>query len=49
MERFNGLKAKFNEMEGEHERLKVVLKQKDKELEGTKKVMLKLEFESPKQ
>lgn len=38
MERFNILKAKFNEQEGEYERLKVVYKQKEKEMEGIKKL-----------
>ena len=38
MERYNTIKAKFNELEGDHERLKVMLKQRDKDLEGIKKV-----------
>ena len=38
MERYNNLKAKYNELEGEHERLKVVARQKEKDLEGIKKV-----------
>lgn len=38
MERFNSLKAKYNELEGEHERLKVVFRQKEKDLEGIKKL-----------
>ena len=38
MERFNILKAKFNEQEGDYERLKVVCKQKEKEMEGIKKL-----------
>ena len=38
MERYNNLKAKFNELEGEHERLKVVARQKEKDLEGIKKL-----------
>ena len=38
MERYNTLKAKYNELEGDHERLKVVLKQKEKDFEGIKKV-----------
>ena len=32
-ERYNTIKAKYNELEGEHERIKVVLRQKEKELE----------------
>ena len=39
MERYNNLKAKYNELEGEHERLKVVARQKEKDLEGIKKVL----------
>ncbi len=38
MERFNTLKAKFNELEGEYEHLKVVFRQKEKEMEGIKKL-----------
>ncbi|CAF0986557.1 unnamed protein product, partial [Brachionus calyciflorus] len=38
MERFNSLKAKFNELEGEHERLKVMYRQKEKDMEGIKKL-----------
>lgn len=38
MERYNSLKAKYNEIEGEYERLKVVVKQKEKDIEGIKKV-----------
>ena len=38
MERYNNIKANFNEIEGEYERLKVVCKQKEKDLEGIKKV-----------
>ena len=38
MERFNSLKAKYNELEGEYERLKVVCKQKERDLEGIKKL-----------
>lgn len=38
MERYNNIKAKYNEIEGEYERLKVVCKQKEKDLEGIKKV-----------
>lgn len=38
MERHNTLKAKFNEMEGEYERLKTVVRQKEKDLEGIKKL-----------
>ena len=38
MERYNNLKAKYNEIEGEYERIKVVVKQKEKDIEGIKKV-----------
>lgn len=38
MERFNSLKAKYNELEGEYERLKVLYKQKEKDLDAIKKV-----------
>lgn len=38
MERYNSLKAKFNEMEGEYERLKTVVRAKEKDLEGIKKL-----------
>ncbi len=41
MERFNTLKAKYNELEGEHERLKVICRQKEKDMEGIKKVKKK--------
>ena len=44
MERYNNLKAKYNELEGEHERLKVVARQKEKDLEGIKKVNALLFF-----
>ena len=37
-ERYNTIKAKYNELEGEHERLKVVIRQKDKELEDIHRV-----------
>ena len=40
MDRYNNLKAKYNEIEGEHERLKVIVKQKEKDMEGIKKVNL---------
>jgi hypothetical protein len=40
MERYNTLKAKFNELEGEHERLKVLYRQKEKDLEVIKKVKI---------
>ena len=39
MERYNNIKAKYNEIEGEYERLKVVCKQKEKDMEGIKKVL----------
>lgn len=38
MERFNTLKAKYNELEGEYEHLKVVFNQKEKEMAGIKKL-----------
>lgn len=38
MERYNNLKAKYNEIEGEYERLKVVCRQKEKDMEGIKKL-----------
>ena len=38
MERYNNIKAKFNELEGEHERIKVQHRQKEKDLDGIKKV-----------
>ena len=38
MERYNTVKAKYNEIEGEFERLKTVVKQKDRDLEGIKKL-----------
>ena len=38
MERYNTLKAKYNELESEHERLKVVSRQKEKDLDGIKKL-----------
>lgn len=38
MERYNNIKAKYNELEGEHERLKVIYKQKEKDMEGIKKL-----------
>ena len=37
-ERYNTIKAKYNELEGEHERLKVILRQKEKELEDIHRV-----------
>lgn len=39
MERYNNVKAKYNEIEGEYERLKVVYRQKEKDMEGVKKVV----------
>ena len=41
MERYNTIKSKYNELEGEHERLKVVCKQKERDLDGIKKVKIK--------
>jgi 5-azacytidine-induced protein 1 len=38
MERYNTVKAKYNELEGEHERLKVVVRQREKDLDGIKKL-----------
>jgi hypothetical protein len=38
MERYNNLKAKYNELEGEYQQLKVVCKQKERDLEGIKKL-----------
>jgi hypothetical protein len=38
MERYNQLKAKYNEIEGDYETLKVVVKQKEKDFEGIKKL-----------
>ncbi len=38
MERYNSIKAKYNELEGEHERMKVVVRQREKDLEGIKKL-----------
>ncbi len=38
MERYNSIKAKYNELEGDHERMKVVVRQREKDLEGIKKV-----------
>ena len=40
MERYNTIKAKYNELEGEYERLKVVVRQKEKDMEGIKKVII---------
>ncbi len=40
MERYNSLKSKYNELEGEYERLKVIVKQKEKDFEGIKKVII---------
>jgi hypothetical protein len=44
MERYNNIKAKYNEIEGEYERLKVVCKQKEKDMEGIKKVFFLIYF-----
>ena len=37
-ERYNTIKAKYNELEGEYERVKVAVRQKDKEIEDIHKV-----------
>jgi hypothetical protein len=39
MERYNSIKAKYNELEGDNERMKVVVRQREKDLEGIKKVI----------
>ena len=38
MERYNNIKAKYNELEGDNERMKVVVRQREKDLEGIKKL-----------
>ncbi|XP_074648896.1 centrosomal protein of 131 kDa-like [Tubulanus polymorphus] len=45
MEKYNEMKAKLTEVEGENERLKVIIKQKDQEIKDAKKSSEKLHSE----